>query len=128
MKLFRSKKEPPPQINRAESLACIPVILPAITWEKQDSGEILIEYPLVLKPLLKAIFMRFNKEKTEKLTKKLQLDGLGSQVWSCIDGQRNVQEIIAEFATASTITNQEAELSVTTFIRELGRRGLIILR
>lgn len=127
MKLFSSPTPQSTSLSRAEALACTPVIPPAVTWQVQDTGEILIEYPLVLKPLLRAIFTRFNRDHTEKLTRKLQLDELGSQVWQYIDGKRNVSEIICEFAVASTITNQEAELSVTTFLRELGKRGLIIL-
>lgn len=101
--------------------------MPGITWRMLDSGTILIEYPLVLKPMLRAIFTRFNRDYTERLTRKLQLDELGSQVWLSIDGKRRVGEIIGEFAGASTITSQEAEISVTTFLRELGKRGLIIL-
>lgn len=129
MKLFRSTKPLQTQsLTRAEALACTPAILSGVTWQVLDSGTVRIEYPLELKPLLHAIFTRFNKEYTERLTKKLQLDELGSQVWLSIDGQRSVSEIIKEFATASTITSQEAELSVTTFLRELGKRGLIIIR
>lgn len=128
MKLSRSTRPQAPSISRAEALACIPEILPAVSWQVQDSGYLLIEYPLVLKPLLRAIFTRFNKEYTERLTRKLLLDGLGSQVWRYIDGKRSVGEIISTFSTASTITPQEAELSVTTFLRELGKRGLIIIR
>ncbi|WP_073616037.1 PqqD family protein [Desulfopila aestuarii] len=128
MKFFRSSKTRPPALSRSEALACVPEIVPAVSWQSQESGDILIEYPLVVKPLLKAIFSRFNRESTENLTRKLQLDSLGSQVWVLIDGSNSVGEIIRTFADSSTITTQEAEQSVTTFLRELGKRGLIILR
>lgn len=128
MKLFNTSKNSPPTLSRNEALGCVPEIVPAVSWQAQESGDILIEYPLVVKPLLKAIFARFNRESTEKLTRRLQLDSLGSQVWLLIDGRNNVGEIIRTFAAASTITTQEAEQSVTTFLRELGKRGLIILR
>ncbi|MFV0439171.1 MAG: PqqD family protein [Desulfopila sp.] len=128
MKFFRANKAVVPAINRAEALACIPEITSAVTWRTLESGEILIEYPLVLKPLLKAIFNRFNRENTKNLSRKLQLDTLGSQVWLFIDGHNDVADIIELFAQSSAITVQEAEQAVTTFLRELGRRGLIILR
>lgn len=102
--------------------------MPQVHWKRQDNGEILVEYPFVVKPLLQAIFRRFSGKRQQKLTRKLQLDALGSQVWAAIDGQKSVAELIRDFAEASTMTTQEAELSVTTFLRELGRRGLIILR
>lgn len=101
--------------------------MPGVTWQTLDSGTVLIEYPLTLKPMLRAIFSRINKDQTVRLTRKLQLDELGSQVWLMIDGERRVSELISEFANAVTITSQEAEISVTTFLRELGKRGLIIL-
>lgn len=83
---------------------------------------------MVIKPLLRAIFLKFNKEYTEKLTRKLELDELGSQVWIALDGERSVGEIIQTFSAESMITSQEAELSVTTFLRALGKRGLIVIR
>lgn len=82
----------------------------------------------MVKPFLQAIFRRFPGASQQQLTKKLQLDGLGSQVWLSIDGEKSVAELIRDFAASSTMSTQEAELSVTTFLRELGRRGLIILR
>lgn len=128
MKLFRSAKPAPAALSRDQALACVVEIVPTVAWQRLDSGDILIEYPLVVKPLLQAIFTRFNKQQTEKMTRKLQLDGLGSQVWQLIDGQRTVSQIITTFARDTSITAREAEQSVTQFLRELGKRGLIILR
>lgn len=128
MKLFRSAKPAPPALSRDQALACVVEIVPTVAWQRLDSGDILIEYPLVVKPLLQAIFTRFNKQQTETMTRKLQLDGLGSQVWHLIDGQRTVSQIITTFARNTSITTREAEQSVTQFLRELGKRGLIILR
>lgn len=131
MKLFRNlkktKKTQPQPISRAEALGCVPKLSPAIKWQPLDNGEILIEYPLVLKPILKAVFTRFNKGQQVTPTKKLQLDALGSSVWLLMDGERSVAEIITAFRETSTLTSQEAELSVTSFLRALGKRGLIFM-
>jgi hypothetical protein len=127
MKLFR-KKRPEIQINRMEALNCIPEITPTVQWKQSENGEVQIEYPLAVKPLLQAIFKRFNQGKPQELKKKLQLDGHGSRVFASISGDKTVREIIEEFAHATSITRREAELSVTTFLRELGKRGIIILR
>lgn len=126
MKLFQNDKTASP-LNRAEALACIPVISTLISWHQQDNGDILIEYPLPVNPFLQALFQRFHKQQPEKLTRKLQLDTMGSKVWQMIDGKQSVKMIIEGFATESSITLHEAELSVTKFIRELGKRGLISL-
>jgi hypothetical protein len=61
-------------------------------------------------------------------TKKLQLDSMGTAVWDLVDGSRSVRRIVQIFAEAHRLENKEAEVSVTSFIRELGQRGLIGLR
>jgi hypothetical protein len=43
------------------------------------------------------------------------------------DGEKEVRTIIREVANQSGLSLQEAEISVTTFLRELGRRGLILI-
>ncbi len=127
MKLFKSKT-PSNQVNRTESLACIPQHLPGIDWEHSESGEILIEYPLNIKPFFLQIAKRFKKSSVPKMTKKLQLDSLGSSVWLMIDGKRDVRAIIEKFAEECGLSLQEAEKSVTTFFLLLGRRGLIAMK
>jgi len=127
MKLFKSK----PQerlLTRTESLACIPQKSPTVAWEILENGDVLIEYPLDIKPFFLQLAERFQKKRQEKMTKRLQLDNLGSMVWDKVDGERNVKTIIQQFAADTGISIQEAELSVTTFFRDLGRRGLIQMR
>lgn len=115
-------------MNRTESLSCIPQHLPGITWEHSEKGEIIIEYPLNIKPFFLQIAKRFNKRSEQKLTKKLQLDSLGSSVWLLIDGKNDVKTIIEKFAEGCGLSLQEAEQSVTTFFLQLGRRGLIAMK
>jgi hypothetical protein len=127
MKLFKSKVQPG-SLNRTESLACIPQHLPGIDWHHTENGDVLIEYPLNIKPFFLQIAKRFKKESHTKLTKKLQLDALGSSVWLMIDGESDVQTIIKKFAGNSGLSLQEAEQSVTRFFLQLGQRGLIAMK
>ena len=126
MGLFRKKKKHP-ALTRDQALACTPVHNDAVSWEVLDSGLVRIEYALVLKPLLKSISERFGGANDQLPTRKLELDTLGSQVWQMIDGSRTTAQLIEEFARLQKISNQEAEQSVTLFLRELGKRGLIAL-
>ena len=50
------------------------------------------------------------------------------EVWEMLDGSRTTAQIIQQFADSHSISSQEAERSVTLFLRELGKRGLIALR
>ncbi len=128
MKFFPSKKVPVSSgLNRQEALQCTPVVNASVSFWQLDSGEIVIEYPLPIKPFFLSLFRRF-QESQEFPTKKLQLDAMGSHVWKEIDGSRTVGRIISRFAASYSITIQEAEKSVTTFLFELGRRGIIAMR
>ena len=126
MGLFKKKRKQP-VLTRDQALACTPVRNDMVSWEILESGLVRVEYVLVLKPLLKSIFERFGSTSDELPTRKLELDALGSQVWQMIDGSRTTAELIEEFARLQKISNQEAEQSITLFLRELGKRGLIAL-
>ncbi len=127
MGLFRKKKRPTP-LTRDQALACIPVRNNVVNWQHLDSGLIQVEYALVLKPFLQSIFQRFNPAPSAPPTRKVQLDGLGTQVWQMIDGSRTTADLIEDFAASHKISIEEAEQSITLFLRELGKRGLIALR
>jgi hypothetical protein len=134
MKLFRKKTAPKgrykrqaKELTRTEALASIPQRSPSVTWEVLENGDILIEYPLNIKPFFLQLANRFHKGQDQKPTKKLQLDSMGSKVWQMFDGVKEVKTIIREVADQSGLSLQEAEISVTTFLRQLGRRGLILI-
>lgn len=131
MKLFRKKKavkEVVKGLTRTEALATVPQIAPSAAWILLENGDILIEYPLNIKPFFIQLANRFSKGQEPKPTKKLQLDGMGSRVWQMFDGEKDVKTIIREVSDQSGLSLQEAEISVTTFLRLLGRRGLILMR
>jgi hypothetical protein len=53
---------------------------------------------------------------------------MGTAVWDMVDGYRSVRRIVQIFAETHRLDNKEAEVSVTSFIRELGQRGLLGLQ
>lgn len=124
--LQKKKKAIQPLLSRQEALRCTPVVNKSVLTRETAAGEILLEYPLPMKPFLKSVFERFDKNHTPP-TKKLQLDEMGSQVWKLIDDSNNVKSIIETFTVTYGISLQESEKSVTTFLAELGKRGIIAL-
>jgi hypothetical protein len=93
-----------------------------ITWEKRDDGNI----TLLIKrnsPMEKALAFMFNSPKVVSL----DLDDLGSRVWSLCDGERNIVEI------GKTIKNEFGEQAepvyerLVEFIRILQKNSLIDL-
>ena len=87
-----------------------------------------LEYPLTVRPWLAALARRFGGPRDAVQTKKLQLDAMGTAVWDLVDGHRTVRRIIQIFAKTHRLDKKEAEVSVTSFIRQLGQRGLVGLQ
>ena len=124
MKVFK-KKSGPGHLSRNQALEYTPVKSSEISQIRLESGEVVIEYPLIVRPWIAAVAQRLGGLQDRKQTKKLQLDAMGTSVWDLVDGKRSVRMIIQIFAKAHRLENREAEVSVTSFIRQLGQRGLL---
>jgi hypothetical protein len=127
MKVF-SKTNRESHFSRAAALNCRPAKSLQITELRLETGDVLLEYPLTVRPWLAAVARRLGRSRDIVQTKKLQLDAMGTAVWDLVDGNRSVRRIIEIFAETHRLDNREAEVSVTGFIRELGKRGLLGLR
>lgn len=127
-KLFRRKTLEPIPLDRGQSLNLIPLKNREIREHRQENATLMLEYPVQYKPWAVRWVSRFGGNNRPTRFRKLQLDRLGSLVWDMIDGSRSVREIIARFTSEQQIERREAEVSVTLFFRELGRRGLIGFR
>jgi len=124
MKVFR-KKSGASHLSRAQALEYTPVKSREISEIRLESGEVVIEYPLIVRPWIAAVAQHLGGLQDRKQTKKLQLDAMGTSVWDLVDGERSARMIIQIFAKTHRLENKEAEVSVTSFIRQLGQRGLL---
>jgi hypothetical protein len=114
------------RMTRQEALAYKPVKSSQVTETRLETGEVVLEYPLAVRPLVAAVARRLGKSQEDLIQiKKLQLDVLGTSVWDLFDGKRSVRRMIQIFAETHRLEKKEAEVSVTQFIRELGKRGLL---
>jgi len=128
MKVFRKKKSEH-HLSRTAALKYRPAKrLVHITESRLESGEVLLEYQLTVRPWLAGLAKRLGRPNEIVQTKKLQLDAMGTAVWDLVDGKRSVRRIVQIFAEDNRLENREAEVSVTSFIRELGQRGLLGLQ
>jgi len=112
-------------ISRADALGCTPVKNRHVRESHLESGEVVVHYPVAVHPWLARLARFLGKAAASPRNGKLQLDALGSAVWEMIDGERSLRRIVAAFAAAHQLEAREAEIAVTQFVRELGRRGLI---
>ena len=127
MKLFK-KNASKVHLTRSEALDCVPLKNALVTESRTEMGLALLSYPLQVRPWLAALMRRFGRSYEGPPPKKLQLDSLGTSVWDLMDGRRSVRQVIQQFSHAFKLHPKEAELSVTSFMRELGKRGLIAFK
>ena len=109
-------------------MACRPVQHQSVVVESLENGDLLLTYPVTVRPWLDRLLRRLGRGAQPPLRRKVQLDALGTQVWGWINGERSVDEIVRAFAETHQLPHREAELSVTAFLRMLGKRGLIGMR
>ena len=122
-----SKKKPAPKarLTREEALACTPVKSGQVSEERLSTGDAILSYPVAMRPWMVTIARWTGRVPDAPQMKNLQLDKLGTTVWDLMDGDRTVNQVIKQFAREFKVQHSEAEVSVTRFLRELGRRGLI---
>ncbi len=114
-------------LHRQQALSCIPICNPEVKAEEQEDG-LLLSWPVEVKPWFQSVFKRFSHRPSNRVTRKLQLDVLGSSVWQLVDNQLTVAEIVERFRTTHQLGSREAELAVTGFLKDLGKRELLAMR
>jgi hypothetical protein len=114
--------------TRAEAFAYCPVKNQEVLEEEVEGGVVVLTYPLVIRPWLAGLAQRLGLQSREPLTRRLQLDEMGSLTWSLLDGKRTVQDVVDLLCRRYNLNRREAEVATSGFLRELGKRGLIGLR
>jgi hypothetical protein len=124
MKLLK-RHLPASQLTKSKALTLTPVKNMDSSEVTLDSGVVVIRYPVTMRPWMAKWIQRFKGSSSQTGSRKLQLDTLGTQVWKMIDGKRTVRDIVDAFAVAHQLERREAEMAVSQFLRDLGKRGLI---
>ena len=113
-----------PPRSKTEALGAVPVPLPEVRSSTSELGLVRLSYPATLKPWL----ARLLPASRSRPQRTLELDAMGSRVWSMIDGQTTVRDIARQVASHYACHPAEAEQAVALFVRQLGRRGILALR
>jgi len=109
------------KLSREESLRSRPVKNEMLQWEKDLKGEVIIYIPQRQNWWVKFLrrFIYVPKQR------RILLDKLGSEVWDMCDGQNTVKDIIERFRQQHKLSWKEAELSMTTYLKQMAQKGLI---
>ena len=124
----KKNRQTDPNHTRHKALECVPVKNPQVSEEEQENGELRLQYQVRVRPWFHGVVKKITKSSSTVINRTLQLDILGASVWQMIDGKKSVRKIIDEFQKVHQLDRKEAEISVTTFLKQLGERGLIAMR
>lgn len=111
-------------LSTVELLDAVPVRNRAVECESAREGEIVLKVPLraqwYMKPPVGWLFP-FSRYR------RVALDRLGMEVWDGCDGKQTAERIVEQFARRHRLSFHEARLGVMQFLRDLTRRGLIVM-
>lgn len=57
----------------------------------------------------------------------IELDEVGRQVWDMCDGEHTLRDMVKAFQARHKLSRAEAEWSLRTYLRDLGKRGLVAI-
>ena len=114
-----------PARARREFLALKPAHNPKINWEKIENRVVLsIPIANTWKIRLLGVFFPIPEDRKRE-GRKVELDAIGSHVWTRCDGQNTISDLSRELQREYKIGAREAELSLQQFFKDLGRRGYV---
>ncbi|MDW8034608.1 MAG: PqqD family protein [Nitrososphaerota archaeon] len=112
MTLF--KKHHPPTVSPERIYRSTPIVTPGVQYEEDSKGIVTLLIPI--------------KEGDKIIrTIKIRLDIIGSKVWKKIDGKTSFSEICRWMKNEFLITEKEAEVSLSMFIKSLVDKRLVAL-
>jgi len=121
MGLWGRSKKPIPELDRESSLNARPVLNRLVKTEEGENDHVVLLVPRRKTALVKAVSEIFKLP----LTKQIALDEVGSYVIRLCDGANTVREMITKLSGKYRLSRREAEVSMLSFLRQLGRRGII---
>ncbi len=110
-----------PELTRKQALAARPVRNPALKWERLDSGEVRIILPRRNDYVGKLLSFLFHVPKSRPVS----LDVVGAHVWELCDGEHTVDDLVDALMDEHRLHRREAEVSLTAFLKMLGKRNMV---
>jgi hypothetical protein len=113
----------PPQIDRQAALTLRPGRNSLLTWEKRETGEMLLTVPQNQK--VGRITRQMAKWLRAPTERHVELDEVGGFVWELCDGAHTIESIVQRTGKQYKMSRREAEVSVTMFLQMLHERNFI---
>ena len=115
------RKNAPKKLAREEALGGVPERLPVESQEDMAGGGV----------RLRVKFSRPRWQRwfgmSETTERSFELDAFGRKVYESCDGRRDVKSVVKTFGESHKLSPAEAEISVTTFLKMLIGKALIVM-
>jgi hypothetical protein len=108
-------------VGREQTLRLYPLRNPAVRYETQPNGCVLLIVPVRPRWLMRLLTRLFKLPREHRI----ELDETGSTVWSLCDGQHSVEAIVQRLVRQYKLERREAEYALFAFLNTLTRRGFI---
>ncbi len=114
-------KKDEPALTREQAMQAWPVRNPALKVHVADDDLVTIELPRRKDWMGGVLGFMFSVPEA----KPVQLDEVGSLVWSLCDGENTVNDIVAALVDEYKLNRREVEVSLTQYLQTLAKRGMI---
>lgn len=120
LKRFFRRAKPAP-LDRRQVLRLYPLRNSAVRFEQNAEGI----YTLIVPLQPRGLFGWFSRIFRLPREHRIELDEIGSTVWSLCDGRHPVEAIVQRIVQQYKLERREAEYSLFAFLNTLSRRGFI---
>lgn len=114
-------RKPQQQLTREQAMEARPVRNPALHWKVNDEDNAVITVERRSDVPGKALGWLFMVPERRSIT----LDDVGSLVWINCDGENTVADLVTMLSSHLKVTRRETEVSLTEYLKTLGKRGMI---
>lgn len=110
-----------PRLDRDAALSARPERVPSVRYEERDNGGALVTLEMTRRRMFRWL------GGPREVEQSFGLDALGREVYDACDGKSSVKAIIKKFQTSRRLSRPEAEIAVTTFLKRLTAKGLVVM-
>ena len=114
-------RESPPAIAHNDAMQVRPIRNPALKWELNDEGKVVVILPR--RSDLKGKLLAFAFPIPQ--SRPVVLDEVGTFVWQRCDGEHSVSQLVGGLCKEYKLNPREVQVSLIEYMRMLGRRGMI---
>lgn len=119
--MFWKKK---PELTRVQSLGARAMRNSGVRVVRDAEGVATLYVPFRASKLVETMCRWFRVPPSEA---RFELDEVGTFVWDMCDGTLPIREMVEQLSGRYKLSRKEAEASLTIFLRNLVRRGLILI-